>query len=98
MSAKNIVNNKKSILSKYQKVACLRTKYFVFKTRLEYKCKLNNVNFKYVDESYTSKTCSMCSYYNNLLGDSKEYICKKCPNKMDRDINGARNIYVKSLL
>ena len=98
MSAKSIVKNNKSILNKYQKIACLRTKYFTFKTRLEYKCKINNINFKYVDESYTSKTCSMCGYYDKFLGGSKVYICNKCPNIMDRDINGARNIYIKSLL
>ena len=98
MSAKDIVNRNKSVLNKYQKIACLRTKYFLFKTRLEFKCKLNNVYFKYIDESYTSKTCSICSNYNNNLGASKIYCCTKCNNTIDRDINGARNIYIKSYL
>jgi putative transposase len=66
--------------------------------RLEYKCVSQNVHFKYVDESYTSKTCSECSYYDKNLGSSKIYICKECPNIMERDINGARNIYIKSLI
>ena len=83
------------ILNKYQKIACLRTKYFLFKTRLEFKCKLNNVYFKYIDESYTSKTCSICSNYSNDLGGSKIYCCKECNNTIDRDVNGARNIYIK---
>ena len=98
MSAKDIVNRNNSVLNKFQKTACLRTKYFLFKTRLEFKCKLNNVYFKYIDESYTSKTCSICSNYNKDLGGSKIYCCTKCNNTIDRDINGARNIYIKSLL
>ena len=98
MSAKDIVNRNKSVLNKYQKIACLRTKYFLFKTRLEFKCKLNNVYFKYIDESYTSKTCSICSNYSNDLGGSKIYCCKECNNTIDRDVNGARNIYIKYYL
>ena len=98
MSAKDIVNRNNSVLKKYQKIACLRTKYFLFKTRLEFKCKLNNIYFKYIDESYTSKTCSICSNYYKELEGSKIYYCQKCNNTIDRDINGARNIYIKSYL
>jgi len=32
------------------------------------------------------------------LGGSDIYTCQKCHMTIDRDINGARNIYVKSLL
>ena len=98
MSAKDIVNRNNSVLKKYQKIACLRTKYFLFKTRLEFKCKLNNIYFKYIYESYTSKTCSICSNYYKELEGSKIYYCQKCNNTIDRDINGARNIYIKSYL
>jgi len=59
MSAKNIVSKKSSVLGKVQKVACLRTKFYQFQQRLEYKCQLNKIHFEYIDESYTSKTCSV---------------------------------------
>ena len=98
MSAKQIVKKNNSCLSNIQKVACLRTKYFEFNQRLQNKCKKYNVNYKLVDESYTSKTCSICSHYDENLGASKVYNCKHCLTKIDRDINGARNIYIKSLL
>jgi putative transposase len=98
MSASKIVNKNKSILSNIQKVACLRTKYYQFNQRLEYKCKKYNVNFKLVDESFTSKTCSYCANYDENLRISKIYNCKKCLSSIDRDINGARNIYIKNLL
>lgn len=98
MSAKEIVNKNKSVLDNIQKVACLRTKYYQFSERLKHKCKKYSVNFKLVDESYTSKTCSYCGSYDADLGASKTYNCKLCLSSMDRDINGARNIYIKNLL
>jgi len=95
MSAKNIVNKKTSVIGKIQKVACLRTKFFEFQQRLEYKCLLNKIHFEYIDEAYTSKTCSNCGYYKNDLGSNKFFICDKCDLIINRDYNGARNIYVK---
>jgi putative transposase len=98
MSAKGIVSKKSSILSNTQKVACLRTNYYVFSQRLAFKCKQNNVTFKLVDERYTSQTCSCCGNINKDLGGSDIYNCNECKTIIDRDINGARNIYIKSLL
>ena len=98
MSAKGIVSKNSSILSNTQKVACLRTNYYVFSQRLAFKCKERDVTFKLVDERYTSQTCSCCGNINKDLGGSNIYNCKECKTIIDRDINGARNIYIKSLL
>ena len=95
MSAKNIVNKKTSVIGKIQKVACLRTKFYEFQQRLEYKCLANKIHFEYIDESYTSKTCSQCGYYKHNLGSNKLFICDECDLIINRDFNGARNIYVK---
>ncbi len=98
MSAKDIVKRNSHTLNGFKKDACLRTRYHVFQTRLQNKCEKWNVNFKLIDESYTSKTCSYCSHYDPNLGASLEYNCSKCKKVMDRDANGARNIYIKNLL
>lgn len=95
MSAKSIVKKNKSVLSKEMKVACLRTQYYLFTQRLEYKCKINQVNYNKIDEAYTSKTCSNCGYYKKDLGNAKVYECDECKIKMNRDMNGSRNIYIK---
>jgi len=97
MSAKDIVKNNSSVLSKIQKVACLRTKYYEFSQRLELKCKLYDVNYRMIDEKYTSKICSSCGSYKEDLGGSKIYYCDKCNISMERDVNGSRNIYIKSI-
>ena len=51
-----------------------------------------------VKENYTSKMCSNCSHYNDDLGDNKIYNCNKCFKIIDRDVNAARNIYLKTLI
>lgn len=98
MSAKSIVSNNTSILSNEMKTACLRTRYFDFRLRLKYKCKITNTNFKLVDEYYTSKTCSLCCNYNDKLKGEKIYHCLSCNKKIDRDINACRNIYMRQYL
>lgn len=46
-----------------------------------------------VSEYLTSQTCGIC--FNTYKTDSKTYKCDKCNTEIDRDINGARNIYIK---
>ena len=56
------------------KVACLRTRYYEFRKRLEYKCLLTKTNFRLINECYTSKICSICGNYNeNLKGEKNLY-------------------------
>ena len=98
MSANSIVRNKTSILRPIQKTACLRTKYYQFRQRLEYKCLANKVNYALVNEKNTSQSCSICENIKTDLGASKIYKCIKCNSELNRDINGARNIYIKHLL
>lgn len=50
-----------------------------------------------VDESYTSKTCGACGHIHQKLGGNKVFKCPSCGVKLDRDVNGARNILLKFL-
>jgi putative transposase len=52
---------------------------------------------KVVEEPYTSKTCSNCGYIHQKLGSSKVFKCPRCCMEMDRDFNGARNIWLRWL-
>jgi putative transposase len=69
--------------------------FYKFKQRLENKCKLKGIKYKEIDESYTSKICSACGNKNDKLKNDRVYKCKGCKMIMDRDINGARGIYIK---
>lgn len=97
MSAKSIVR-KNGILNKYMKLSCLRTRFYDFRKRLEYKCKLKSIKYLLVDEYYTSKICSKCGNYNDKLKGEKIYDCSGCSIKIDRDINACRNILIKTLI
>lgn len=96
LSAKNIVR-KTGNLSKMTKRTALYLKFYQFKERLKYKCNVNETDIAIIDEWYTSKMCSLCGNINEELGSNKIYNCKKCKCIIDRDINGARNIYIKSI-
>jgi transposase len=55
---------------------------------------------KYVvvtDEAYTTKTCGLCGAINNSVGTAKVFECPQCHVKIDRDVNGARNIGLRYL-
>ena len=45
---------------------------------------------------YSSRLCSSCRYINPKTS-SELKICKKCNQEIDRDVNGAKNIYFMNL-
>ena len=67
-----------------------------FKQALEKKCDRLNIKLQYVDEWMTTKMCSQCGFVNNNIGKSRLFFCEHCNDILDRDINSARNIYIKS--
>lgn len=97
LSTKGIVSNNNSVLTKTTKRICYLLSHFTFRQRLEFKCKQFGCDFRVVDESYTSKTCSSCGEIKENLGGAKIYNCDKCKLEIDRDINGAKNILIKNI-
>lgn len=87
----SICKNKST--SKITKRLLLSFRFFEFKQRLEYKC---GKRVQKINEAWTSKTCGSCGNIKFDLGSSKVYSCSKCNYETDRDVNGARNIYLKS--
>jgi putative transposase len=51
-----------------------------------------------VSEAYTSKTCSACGWVYQRLGGRKTFKCRRCGLVIDRDINGARGIFLRGML
>ena len=96
MSIKSIVN-KKGKLNKIYKRVGLRLNFYKFHQRLKYKCDINDRDYGKINEWLTSKTCSMCGNINEKLGSSEVYNCVNCKSIFDRDINGARNIYIRAI-
>jgi len=71
--------------------------FYNFKQRLQYKCYLNTIKYGEIDEYCTSKCCSNCGKFKKNLGLSRIYECNECNLRIGRDINGTKNIYMKSI-
>ena len=96
MSVKGITSNDTSNLTNMTKRIGYSMSLYKFRKRLEYKCQAKRIKFKIINERYTSKMCSCCGKIHNNLGGSETFKCNGCKMVLDRDINGARNIYLKS--
>jgi putative transposase len=71
--------------------------HFKFRCCLADKCAARGVVFTALNEAYTSKTCTLCGYMQDI-GSKETYTCSCCPGaSWDRDVNGARNILLKSI-
>jgi putative transposase len=82
-------------LSKGTKRTMMNLSSYKFQQRLIHNAELTGSSVKIVNEAYTSQTCGYCG---NLKKTSDEHIkCDGCHAEYDRDINGARNIYLKYL-
>ena len=69
----------------------------LFIKRLQEKCEQKGIKCKIVSGYLTTKICGNC-FGKNEVGDKKEYICKFCNIKHERDVNAARNIYILEIL
>ena len=97
MSTKGIVRKyrKGGRLSKTQKNLLMFFRHYQFKLRLQFKCQQWGTAYREIDERYTSKLCTNCGHLHPNLGGKKVYQCEACKITIDRDVNGARNIYLK---
>ena len=86
----------KTSLNKKTKDDLLKLSHYRFRQRLYEKTKeYKNFRVYTINESFTTKTCTNCGYIKNNVGSAKIFNCDKCFIKIDRDINGARNIFLK---
>jgi len=89
------VSSSKLVKTKMAK-SVLDAGWGMFKSMLEYKAITLGVDFKVVDEKYSSVTCSSCFARSGPSGLSalgvREWICGRCNVQHDRDTNAAKNI------
>lgn len=69
--------------------------HFLFRSRLISKSmQYPKTKVFVVNEAFTSRTCTRCGSLNAKTS-SKELRCENCALQIDRDANGARNIFLK---
>jgi len=70
--------------------------HYKFKKLLEYKMERSGGRLIECQEHYTTKTCSQCGIINRNITKQKVFVCPHCNLDMDRDVNAARNIFLKN--
>lgn len=96
-STKDISLNNKSKLAPILKRIASHLSFHKFIEKLKYKCESKMIDLRHIDESYTSKLCSECMFYNYNLKKSKHFKCIICKLDLDRDVNSAKNIMLKGV-
>lgn len=87
---------RKCKLNKKVKYVLNTLSHFSFRKHLMDKSKEYGCQLKVINEEYTSVTCTNCGHISdNYKRRQKE--CLYCNYKIDRDLNGARNILLKNL-
>jgi putative transposase len=89
--------NKKIKLSSEVKFVLTSQSHCKFKEYLKAIAKRYRTNVYEVDESYTSQCCTLCGFLSKEYDKNRTKSCKCCGLKIDRDTNGSRNIYIKSI-
>ena len=72
-------------------------RFYDFKQKLNHLCNVSGTKLTIVSEAYTTRTCTRCGQINNNVKGNKEFTCNHCNLKIDRDINGSRNILIRRL-
>ena len=90
-----MTSKQKRISSKTSR-AMLTWSHYKFKKLLE--CKMERTGGKVIEcqEHYTTKTCSQCGRINHNITRQKVFTCSHCKLETDRDVNAARNIFLKN--
>ncbi|KAH3753320.1 hypothetical protein DPMN_187955 [Dreissena polymorpha] len=84
-------------LSPRAKRDLLYWQHYRFRQRLTHRTTNTECILDVQNEAYTSKTCGVCGTINKNLEKSETFFCDQCKYNTHRDVNGARNILLKSL-
>lgn len=66
-----------------------------FYTYLNQKSRVYGINNDYLNEAYSSKTCSVCGHVKKSSVKGRTYKCSACKSVVHRDGNGSANICSK---
>ena len=94
MNIKSMLMSKK--LPAIVKQNLVHLSHFAFRQRLIHKGIQNNSCILLCSEAYTTKTCGECGMLYDVE-TNKTYTCPSCNLVIDRDVNAARNILIRSL-
>ena len=92
VSIKSMISKLKGNIKEVTKRRLIGLKHYKFREYLLLNAPRYEVKVNLISEYMTSQTCHKCNS-SYKIGSSKNYECKNCGLKIDRDINASINIY-----
>lgn len=89
-----MINHKTRKISKQSVRQLLGWRHYTFRQRLISSSKRTSTKIHVVGEEYTTQTCGSCLKLYKNVGGRKIYQCPSCGVRIDRDLNGSRNIFL----
>ncbi len=88
------LNVKGMMKNRHLAKAIKEQKFYEFRVKLTYKCKVHKIELRIADRFYpSSKLCSKCGSLNkNLKLKDRIYKCPECSCEIDRDLNASINL------
>ena len=71
--------------------------HYGFRQRLIAKACRSGTNVYVRSEAWTTKTCTRCGHIKHDIGGAKRFKCPGCGLDIDRDVSGARNIFLRNV-
>lgn len=97
MEVKKMTKKEDSVLRTKTRRQFLSIGHYMVLEKMKEKSRRYGSNILIVGERYTSKTCGRCGNIKRELRGEEIYKCNKCGIVIDRDINGARNILLRTI-
>jgi putative transposase len=69
-------------------------RHYEFRQRLISSASRTNVHIHVIGEEYSTQACGNCQNLDKNVGGKEIYKCRHCGIKLDRDLNGSRNIFI----
>jgi putative transposase len=89
-----MINRRTRKISKQSVRKMLGWRHYTFRQRLIASAKKTSTKIHVIGEEYTTQTCGFCMKLYKSIGGREVYKCPSCGIKMDRDLNGSRNIFM----
>jgi putative transposase len=91
-----IARSKRGRLAKNIKYSLMMQSHYKFQQHLTQKCEEKGCEIVIVTEEYTTQACTKCGELSSNC-QNRIKTCTSCGMKMNRDLNGARNILLKNI-
>lgn len=71
--------------------------HYKFRQRLISNARRTQTKVWVIGEEYSTQTCGSCLCLHKKVGGQKQFKCPQCQIMLDRDLNGARNIFMMNV-